>query len=177
MQVSFWPNVAAPARSQRWLNSLDAKCFPSRDFFPFSALASFASAASMTSLRRWPFDPVRTFPKMKCPRKNTEQLFFSSRTDTSESTKHQIRLWWICWQHTVANRYIEVKFDIMFKIMSPYQSMQMSILCFGCICICWQHAAPKTYIENFKSKSNSMFGTFSGRCPWPLFIKKKFSSL
>ena len=103
MQVSFWPNVAAPARSQRWLNSLDAKCFPSRDFFPFSALASFASAASMTSLRRWPFDPVRTFPKMKCPRKNTEQLFFSSRTDTSESTKHRIRLWWICWQHTVAS--------------------------------------------------------------------------
>ena len=71
------------------------------------------------------------------------------------------------WQHTAANRYIEVKFSVRFEMMSPYHCMQMSILRFWCICIGWQHAVPNVYIKNFTSKLNLRFGTCSGICPWP----------
>ena len=54
-----------------------------------------------------------------------------SRAVTTESTIHQIWRWCICWLCTVANSYIEIKFDVNYSFTRYYKAS--STLGFRCI--------------------------------------------
>ena len=43
---------------------------------------------------------------------NVKINMMSPHHSVQMSTQHQIQLWWMCWQQTVPNRYIEVEFNI-----------------------------------------------------------------
>ena len=94
------------------------------------------------------------------------KIFLSSWPNTSwtlltESTRHQIWLWCICWLCTVVNSYIEIEFDVNYSF-APYNK-DSSVFVLGAA-----HCQQIQIHQKFNIKLNSTFGTFSGIGPRPI---------
>ena len=94
------------------------------------------------------------------------KIFLSSWPNTSwtlitESTRHQIWLWCICWLCTVVNSYIEIEFDVNYSFARYNKDSSVFVL--GAAC-CQQIQIH----QKFNIKLNLTFGTFSGICPRPI---------